>query len=184
MKLIKNSVIALAIGLIVISCGGGGSKQQQSGSASTETKAEKSVKAKGAEVTEKAKTLLSKYGLTFDALKPQDAFYADVTFTDEEVRFILPQGTQKNLKADFTKMIEAIKSASDDGKVYLYDSDNTSEFESALFVDNGSLMHKMQYIYKDVVYMVTLGYNSSLNSMIAGDQEQYPAYNITFAPKQ
>ena len=182
MKLIKNSVIALAIGLIVISCGGGGSKQQQSGSASTETKAEKSVKAKGA--TEKAKNLLSKYGLSFDVLKPQDAFYANVTFTDEEVRFILPQGTQKNLKADFTKMIEAIKSASDDGKVYLYDSDNTSEFETALFVDNGSLMHKMQYIYKGVVYMVTLGYNSSLNSMIAGDQEQYPAYNITFATKQ
>jgi hypothetical protein len=159
-------------------CNGGGNKQQNG--KTTETKTESKVSATAAlEVTDDAKTILVKYGLTAEAVAPQNAFYTFLPFGQQQevVGFLQTKGTEKAPKRDFTKMIDGIKAASDDGKIYNALSDNL-EFDMNNLVTDYAVGHEFQYISKGKHIKVYLAWGSGF--VKPGTEDSYPIYRITF----
>ena len=172
-------VLCLAAAMFAASCGGNASKKKAADGA-TETATEQAATTKGGklETTAEVQPLLAKYKLTADALKPDGAVWAEVSSTEETVRFLLPTGT-KDLRPNFNKMLDAIKAAADDGKIYLYNSLET-EFDPALFVNENAVGHRVQYICNGNPVQIYLSYTSSRSSQKPGDKNSYQAYNIHF----
>ena len=121
----KNGLIALAIGLLLVSCGGGSSNQQQNGSASTETKT--TAKASKLDVGER----YAFAGLASKYIVP--SFANEITEAVDVTEGMLIQadtyfgfGSNRDAFSDaqyiaYAKQLFAqIKAIADDGKVFKY----------------------------------------------------------------
>jgi hypothetical protein len=170
---LRNVAAIVACLAVMTACGGGNKKQSgDTSEAKTETKIPKGK----LEVAVEVPPILTQYNLTADALKPAGAVSVEVAYgKKEDVYFLLAKGTEPNLKADFTRMLDAIKAAADDGKIYNYLTDDM-EFDPAL-VDGYSLGHRVKYICKGKPVQIYLSYSYNYK---AGDKNSPPAYGILF----
>ncbi|MDD4141698.1 MAG: hypothetical protein PHR20_02740 [Bacteroidales bacterium] len=178
MKIVEFPVMMCVVSLVIFTaCGGNTNKKTADGKA--ETKSETKTSAETVlEVTDDAKIILTKYGLTAEAIVPQNAFYAFLPFVKqrEVVGFLQTKGTGKTVRRDFTKMIEGIKAASDDGKIYNATSDKY-EFDMNLVTDY-AVGQSFQYISKGKLIKVYLAWGDGF--IKPGTNDSYPIYRITF----
>ena len=140
----------------------------------SETKAQTETSKGKLEVAAEVPPILAQYNLTADALKPDGAVSVEVAYgRKEDVYFLLAKDTELNLKANFTRMLDAIKAASDDGKIYNYLTDDM-EFDPAL-VDNRSPVHRVKFICNGKPVQVYLNYAYNYKQ---GDKNSPPAYGV------
>ncbi|MDR0824037.1 MAG: hypothetical protein LBN74_03015 [Prevotella sp.] len=177
---LRNVAIIFACLAVVMitACNGGGNKRSNGDATDTKTKSKASATA-ALEVTDDAKTILATYSLTAEAVAPQNAIYTFLPFGQERevVGFLQTKGTKKAPKRDFTKMIEGIKAASDDGKIYNALSDDL-EFDMNNLVTDYAVGHEFQYISKGKHIKVYLAWGSGF--VKPGTEDSYPIYRITF----
>ncbi|MDR1792146.1 MAG: hypothetical protein LBR36_01680 [Bacteroidales bacterium] len=178
---VKTVAVLAAVTVMTACNSGGGSKQQNSNASETKTEVKASASA-ALEASDDAKTMLAKYGLTAAAIAPQNAFYTFLSFGQQQevVGFLQTKGTKKDLKRDFTKMLEGIKAASDDGKIYNALTTDL-EFDMTTVTDY-ALAHTFQYISKGEHRVVYLAYDSGFTK--PGTNDRYPQYRITFNYEQ
>jgi hypothetical protein len=170
-------VLLVSTAIFATSCGGNANKKQSAETeTATETKAE-TAKSGAVETTDEVQPLLAKYGLSVDAIKPQGAIYAFVMFEQENVCFHLPQGAELDKKANFTRMLNAVKTVADDGKIWKHGSKET-EFDMALFVTNSASGHRVDYIYKGNT--VSLYLKTGEQSRPDEKNNPYPSYFVQF----
>jgi len=125
----KNSVIAMAIGLSVVSCGGSGSKQQsQSTAAAPDTKTEQATPD-----TKTVSGFLSQIGLTETDVKPEGAgegIVIDVSSSGNRasISWNMVDVTAEKENAWLKKVYDKTKALSTGGKVYVDGTDLKQEF--------------------------------------------------------
>lgn len=169
---VKTVALLAVTAMFAVSCGGNASKKQAAdGATETATKTKGTLK-----VAAEVPPILTQYNLTVDALKPDGAVSAELAYgKTEDVYFLLEKGTEQALKANFNKMLDAIKAASDDGRIYNFLADDM-DFDPAL-VNDYSLGHRVKYICKSKPVQVYLSYSYNYK---AGDKNSPPAYGVRF----
>ena len=124
---IKNIVIALAIGLVMVSCGGRGGNQQ-GGAATTETQTEQATPD-----TKTVSGFLSQIGLTETDVKPEGAgegIVIDVSSSGNRasISWNMVDVTAEKENAWLKKVYDKTKALSTGGKVYVDGTDLKQEF--------------------------------------------------------
>jgi hypothetical protein len=172
---LRNVATMIACLAVMTACNSG-SKKQSGDISEAKTETQTKIPKGKLEIAAEVPPILTQYNLTVDALKPAGAVSVEVAYgKKEDVYFLLAKGTESNLKADFTGMLDAIKAAADDGKIYNYLTDDM-EFDPAL-VDGYSLGHRVKYICKGKPVQVYLSYSYNYKP---GDKNSPPAYGILF----
>ena len=147
----KNSLIAVAIGLVMVSCGGGNSNKQ---SATTETSEQQAAPAVEVKSTDKSTVAdyLAHFGLTEDDIKPTGF----VSFEGPDGWLIKVNASENQFDIWAKKVFDKIKTISTDGKVY--DQGYPTFKEEASFV-NGGTLYQWAYPYnsKTVEVDITRG---------------------------